>query len=86
MQKIQGKGDLDDPSNGVSRNDRRENKHGLDAAQRAKQARDCQRAMLLHCAFVARSRGEKTFSSTLIFSLRKGCIISIVCTNQLPVH
>lgn len=35
--------------------------------QRAKQARDCQRTMLLHCAFVARSRGEKTFNSTLIF-------------------
>lgn len=38
MQKIQGKGDLDYPSNGVSRNDRRENKHGLDAAQTESQA------------------------------------------------
>lgn len=26
--------------------------------QRAKQARDCQRTMLLHCAFMARSREE----------------------------
>uniref|UniRef100_A0A8C3MJP2 C->U-editing enzyme APOBEC-1 n=1 Tax=Geospiza parvula TaxID=87175 RepID=A0A8C3MJP2_GEOPR len=34
---------------------------------RAKQARDCQRTMLLHCAFLARSREEKRFSTALRF-------------------
>lgn len=36
--------------------------------QRAKQARNCQRTMLLHCAFVARSREAERFSSAQILT------------------